>query len=82
MTEDICDQRTIADRAGVSVEAVRKWRQRYEDFPAPVIVIGKSPAFNWTDVYDWLVRTGRLDAPNAWSRGTSTATQKARRTLS
>ena len=56
---DLCDQQTIADRAGVSLAAVRKWRQRYDAFPSPVVVIGGSPAFSWTAVRRWLKATGR-----------------------
>ena len=56
---DLCDQQTIADRAGVSLAAVRKWRQRYDAFPSAVLVIGGSPAFSWTAVRRWLTATGR-----------------------
>ena len=58
-SSDLCDQQTIADRAGVSLAAVRKWRQRYDAFPSAVLIIGGSPAFSWTAVSRWLMQTGR-----------------------
>jgi hypothetical protein len=60
----------IADRTGVSRNAIAQWRRRYADFPAPLAVLGGSrtgpkggsggmPVWTWPAVYSWLVATGR-----------------------
>ena len=60
----------VAQRAGVTVSAVRKWRARYSDFPAPLAVVGAgrraprgeaagTPVWAWAQVARWLETTGR-----------------------
>ena len=56
---DLCDIRTIADRAGgVTVHAVRNWRRLHEEFPTPVLRILGGLVFHWPDVDRWLSATG------------------------
>lgn len=43
----------IAERLGVQVGTVDKWRQRSGDFPAPSWKIGGSPAWEWEPVRAW-----------------------------
>lgn len=50
---DLCGYSEIADRWGYSVSAVRNWRMRYEDFPAPVEQLKTGPVFLWADVEAW-----------------------------
>ena len=60
--EGLCNQQTIATHAGVSVATIRKWQQRYQEFPSPVTHTGRfnqSPMFNWVSVRHWLIDTGR-----------------------
>lgn len=67
---DLVGPADIAQRAGVTVSAVRKWRERYADFPGPLAVIGAgrraprgeaagSPVWAWAPVARWLDATGR-----------------------
>lgn len=58
--EDLVSMGEIADAADVSKSTVIKWRERFEDFPAPVVTLAVGPIWNWKDVERWLTKTGRL----------------------
>ena len=49
----------IADRMGVTRNAVDKWRARDPQFPAPRWTVGGRPAWDWSDVASWAEATGR-----------------------
>lgn len=58
----------IADRLGVSRDAVNKWRERFPPgtpggFPQPRWTVGGRPAWAWGDVESWARATGRLPQP-------------------
>ncbi len=51
----------IAHRLGIAhPETVHAWRQRYDDFPAPVITLRIGLVWDWRDVERWARATGRL----------------------
>lgn len=52
----------IAERAGVTRDAVQKWRNRYPDFPAIEATISDYPVWRWDEVEAWLRATGRHPA--------------------
>jgi hypothetical protein len=67
--------REIALRSGVQPDTVRKWRQRHEDFPPPLVNLAAGPVWSWEAVERWLrthpatdeLESGRRAAP--FSRG-------------
>lgn len=44
----------IADRAGVKPNTVMVWRQRHDDFPAPIVELKMGPVWFWADVQPWV----------------------------
>ena len=51
----------IAERLGVTVHAVRRWRQRSLAFPDPLAIVATSvPVWEWRTVERWARATGRL----------------------
>jgi hypothetical protein len=51
----------IATRLGVALpQTIHDWRRRHEDFPSPVAVLTMGMIWNWPDVEEWALRTGRL----------------------
>ena len=52
---NIVDSREIADKLGVKIGTVRKWRHRYESFPAPLKVLSVGPVWDWVEVNDWWI---------------------------
>lgn len=51
----------IAERVGATrPQAVHTWRQRYADFPEPVVTLRRVILWHWPDVEKWARRTGRL----------------------
>lgn len=46
----------IAERAGVQRGTVLQWRQRYPDFPPPLLHLNLGPVWNWRDVQPWVRR--------------------------
>lgn len=50
----------IAERLGVTVHAVRRWRTRHDTFPQPWVTLAVGPIWRWSDVAAWAKRTGRL----------------------
>ena len=59
MRDEMVGQNEIADYAGVSPSTVRKWKQRYDDFPEPVARLAIGPVWLLSDVVGWLRETGR-----------------------
>lgn len=53
MQIDLVDTKTIADRLGVSVVTVRKWRERHTSFPSPVARFSNVPVWSWEAVERW-----------------------------
>ncbi|MGH2927248.1 MAG: DNA-binding protein [Solirubrobacteraceae bacterium] len=57
---DLVGSREIADRCGLAfVETVHNWRQRYDDFPAPIASLSAGYVWSWADVRAWAEKTGR-----------------------
>lgn len=50
----------IAERLGVTVHAVRRWRVRHEDFPAPWVTLAVGPVWRWLEVEAWAKATDRM----------------------
>jgi hypothetical protein len=65
----------IARQAGVGRAAVANWRKRHPDFPAPVAGGPSTPLFNWPDVRQWLINTGKAEQLAVAGR-TDTGTQR------
>src|SRR5437870_9946420 len=49
----------IAARLGVRRQTVHTWRHR-KLMPPPRWTVSGQPAWDWTDIEDWALRTGRL----------------------
>jgi hypothetical protein len=58
--EAIVGMDEISDRLDVGKFTVVKWRQRYDDFPAPRFTLAIGPVWNWYEVEQWAAETGRL----------------------
>lgn len=63
--EDIVDLHAIAERSGATREAIQKWRQRFEDFPEPILQLGSGntgakPIWDWSQVVVFLEEHPRL----------------------
>ena len=41
-----------------SKQAVRSWRNRFPDFPAPVAHLALGPVWAWPDIETWALATG------------------------
>lgn len=51
----------IAERLGLKTrQSIHVWRQRYPDFPEPVLKLSMGNVWNWHDVERWAKKTGRL----------------------
>jgi hypothetical protein len=59
VSNDLVGIAEIAERAGVTKDAVQKWRQRYADFPQPVAQLAATPVWAWQDVARWIEASGR-----------------------
>lgn len=46
----------IAERAGVSKQAVSNWRLRYDHFPRPIQILQSGPVWNREQIIEWLSR--------------------------
>lgn len=44
----------IAEKAGVSRTMVNKWRERFDDFPEPLVTLKMGPLWAWADVEPWI----------------------------
>lgn len=50
----------IADRAGVKVDTIHKWRARHPSFPEPIgLISGLLPVWDYAEVETWLKANGR-----------------------
>lgn len=56
---DLVGLAEIAARAGVTKDAVQKWRIRYTEFPKPEAELAATPVWQWRAVEGWLRKTGR-----------------------
>lgn len=59
--EDLVGMGDIATRVGVTPYAVRKWRERFTDFPTPVANVG-SDGTGAAPGWDWVMVERFLDA--------------------
>jgi hypothetical protein len=59
MKPDLVDMVMIAERVQVERAAITMWRKRYSDFPPPYLTLRIGEIWRWSDVYRWLVKTGR-----------------------
>ncbi len=59
--EDIVGMGDIATRVGVTPYAVRKWRERFNDFPAAIANVG-SDGTGAAMVWDWTMIEKFLDS--------------------
>jgi hypothetical protein len=57
-SEDIAERLDIRHRASINTMLARGT----DGFPAPVVDKGKCRLWRWTQVREWAVRTGRLEA--------------------
>jgi predicted DNA-binding transcriptional regulator AlpA len=55
----------IAERAGVTTSAVLKWRERNDDFPAPIAELQQGPVWRWADVEPWIKSRKKRGRPKA-----------------
>jgi hypothetical protein len=60
LADDLVAVAELARRAGVKANTVQRWRDRYPDFPAPIIdrERSRSPLWYWPEVTAW--RAARL----------------------
>ena len=49
----LVSSREIADRLGVKIDTVRKWRNRDLGFPSPLVELAIGPVWDWEDVKEW-----------------------------
>lgn len=54
---ELVSQVEIAERLGVTVKAVEKWRER-EKFPPPEWTLAIGPVWRWSTVARWSQKTG------------------------
>lgn len=53
----------VAEYLGATKSQVQNWRNRFEDFPTPVVVLAMGPIYNLCKIRDWArdrEKTGRL----------------------
>ncbi|MEQ8716668.1 MAG: N-6 DNA methylase [Acidimicrobiales bacterium] len=53
----------IADLAEVGRSTVSNWVRRHDDFPEPRHVRGSTSLYDWHEVEDWLLSSGRIERP-------------------
>jgi predicted DNA-binding transcriptional regulator AlpA len=59
VTLNLVGVKEIAQRAGVTVDAVHKWRERDPStFPRPVAELAQGPVWKWEHVDAWLKARG------------------------
>jgi predicted DNA-binding transcriptional regulator AlpA len=57
---DLVGAHEIAERLGLSFpNVVHTWRRRHHDFPDPVRQLEAGLIWDWNEVRQWLVATGR-----------------------
>lgn len=50
----------IADLAGASKSRVCNWRDRYDTFPTPIVILKMGSIYDAEEIIDWLLKTRRL----------------------
>lgn len=55
-TEDLVSSSEIAILLGVGNSAVSNWKVRYDDFPAPVVVLNGIPIYLIQDIGKWYMK--------------------------
>ena len=59
--EDLVGTIEVADRLGLAhVASVHTLMRRYDDFPEPLLISGRTRIWAWSDVEEWAKATGRL----------------------
>ena len=57
---DLVGAHEIAERLGLAFpNLVHTWRRRHADFPEPVAELQAGVIWDWTDINEWLYKTGR-----------------------
>lgn len=51
--DDLASCSEIARTLGLGMPAVSQWATRYDDFPKPIVMLGKIPVYSWAQVRDW-----------------------------
>ena len=69
LVSDICGLTEIADKFGVSSQAVWNWTRRQSDFPAPITVVSNKPVFDMTEIDAWWMKKRVTRASNGWKVG-------------
>ena len=63
--DDLVTMKQSAEQFGVSLNAVHKWRFRYDDFPEPAVKLDSVYLYRISDLWDWYMakwpdRVGQL----------------------
>lgn len=56
---DLVSLKQLAERLGVPYRTAVQWRHR-QRLPAPALMAGRSPVWEWPTVERWALDTGRL----------------------
>ena len=61
LVENLIDTQGIADRLGLRQrQTVDSWMRRYSEFPRPIVVLGRTRIWDWSEVEAWARATDRL----------------------
>lgn len=53
--DDLVGAHEIAKRLGLALpQTVHSWRKRYENFPAPVVMLTMGLAWDWNEIQEWV----------------------------
>lgn len=57
---DLVGQHEIAERLGVTQQAVHNWTKRQTDFPQPIVALfGGRGIWWWDEIKAWVLNSGR-----------------------
>lgn len=66
--DDLVSAQEISERCDCEVVTVRKWRDRYEDYPEPIIVFSSGPLWDWREIAKWLKKPRAAGRPGTWDK--------------